>query len=235
MKSHDIKIIIIGDVSTGKTSFMKRWITGKFDDEYKITIKYEYNYKVINVNNIIYRVQIWDIGGQDRTHSCLSKIFVKGCHAVFIFSDITVNKTLQNTIIWKNLLNDLPNEFNCPVILFQNKIDLVEQNKLNETQFEIKKFAEDNNFDSFFRISSKTNEGIDNAMNEIINEIGIKFINLNNKVNKEHLNKSPESFHLHNKALEYENQDINEKGFGDFDKNKYINNNINENKKKKCC
>ena len=39
MKSHDIKIIIIGDVSTGKTSFMKRWITGKFDDEYKITIE----------------------------------------------------------------------------------------------------------------------------------------------------------------------------------------------------
>ena len=234
MKGHDIKIIIIGDSSTGKTSFVNRWISGKFVEINTVTINHNFNYKIIQLNKTIYRVQIWDIGGQDRSR-CLAKFFVKGCHAVFIFSDITEKVTLDNSILWKNLLNDLPKEFNYSVILFQNKIDLVEKNKLNETQFEIKKFAEDNNFDSFFRISSKTNEGIDNAMNEIINEIGIKFINLNNKVNKDHLNKSPESFHLHNKALEYENQDINEKGFGDFDKNKYINNNINENKKKKCC
>ena len=231
MKSHDIKIIIIGDVSTGKTSFMKRWITGKFDDEYKITIKYEYNYKVINVNNIIYRVQIWDIGGQDRTHSCLSKIFVKGCHAVFIFSDITVNKTLQNTIIWKNLLNDLPNEFNYPVILFQNKIDLVEENELNETQFQFKKFAEDNNFDLFYRISAKDNKGIDNAMNEIITHINNKILKLNETINKKIVDKNSESIHLKNQSFEIDKNNIISNGNQNPDKN----NNDNEYKKNKCC
>ena len=231
MKSHDIKIIIIGDVSTGKTSFMKRWITGKFDDEYKITIKYEYNYKVINVNNIIYRVQIWDIGGQDRTHSCLSKIFVKGCHAVFIFSDITVNKTLQNTIIWKNLLNDLPNEFNYPVILFQNKIDLVEENELNETQFQFKKFAEDNNFDLFYRISAKDNKGIDNAMNEIITHINNKILKLNETINKKILDKNSESIYLKNQSFEIDKNNIISNGNQNPDKN----NNDNEYKKNKCC
>jgi small GTP-binding protein len=231
MKSHDIKIIIIGDVSTGKTSFMKRWITGKFDDEYKITIKYEYNYKVINVNNIIYRVQIWDIGGQDRTHSCLSKIFVKGCHAVFIFSDITVNKTLQNTIIWKNLLNDLPNEFNYPVILFQNKIDLVRENELNETQFQFKKFAEDNNFDLFYRISAKDNKGIDNAMNEIITHIINKILKLNETINKKIVDKNSESIHLKNQSFEIDKNNIISNGNQNPDKN----NNDNEYKKNKCC
>ena len=227
MKSHDIKIIIIGDVSTGKTSFMKRWITGKFDDEYKITIKYEYNYKVINVNNIIYRVQIWDIGGQDRTHSCLSKIFVKGCHAVFIFSDISVNKTLQNTIIWKNLLN----EFNYPVILFQNKIDLVKENELNETQFQFKKFAEDNNFDLFYRISAKDNKGIDNAMNEIITHINNKILKLNETINKKIVDKNSESIHLKNQSFEIDKNNIISNGNQNPDKN----NNDNEYKKNKCC
>ena len=231
MKSHDIKIIIIGDVSTGKTSFMKRWITGKFDDEYKITIKYEYNYKVINVNNIIYRVQIWDIGGQDRTHSCLSKIFVKGCHAVFIFSDITVNKTLQNTIIWKNLLNDLPNEFNYPVILFQNKIDLVEENELNETQFQFKKFAEDNNFDLFYRISAKDNKGIDNAMNEIITHINNKILKLNETINKKIVDKNSESIYLKNQSFEIDKNNI----ISNRNQNPDKNNNDNEYKKNKCC
>ena len=234
MKSHDIKIIIIGDASTGKTSFVNRWISNKFEDKYKVTVKDNFNYKLMEINKIIYRVQIWDIGGQDRSR-CIAKYFVKGCHAVVIFSDITSKVTLDNTILWKKLLNDLPKEFNYSVILFQNKIDLVEQNKLNETQFEIKKFAEDNNFDSFFRISVKTNVGIDNAMKEIINEIDIKILNLNNKGNKEHLNKSSESFHLNNKSLEYENQDIIEKDFKNSDKNNNINNNINENKKNKCC
>ena len=231
MKSHDIKIIIIGDVSTGKTSFMKRWITGKFDDEYKITIKYEYNYKLIKVNDIIYRVQIWDIGGQDRTHSCLSKIFVKGCHAVFIFSDITVNKTLQNTIIWKNLLNDLPNEFNYPVILFQNKIDLVKENELNETQFQFKKFAEDNNFDLFYRISAKDNKGIDNAMNEIITHIINKILKLNETINKKIVDKNSESIHLKNQSFEIDKNNIISNGNQNPDKN----NNDNEYKKNKCC
>ena len=231
MKSHDIKIIIIGDVSTGKTSFLKRWITGKFDDEYQLTIKYEYNYKLIKVNDIIYRVQIWDIGGQDRTHSCLSKIFVKGCHAVFIFSDITVNKTLQNTIIWKNLLNDLPNEFNYPVILFQNKIDLVEENELNETQFQFKKFAEDNNFDLFYRISAKDNKGIDNAMNEIITHIINKILKLNETINKKILDKNSESIYLKNQSFEIDKNNI----ISNRNQNPDKNNNDNEYKKNKCC
>ncbi len=233
MKSNDIKIILIGDAETGKTSFVYRWISGKFEDVYKVTVFHNFNYKIMELNNTIYRVQIWDIGGQDRSR-CLAKYFVKGCHAVFIFSDITKKETLDNTILWKNLLNDLSKEFNYSVILFQNKIDLFEQNKLNETQFQIKKFAEDNNFDSFYRISCKNNEGIDNAMKEIITEIDNKFLNLKDNINKEELNKNSESFHLNTHSLEYDNQNIIEKEIQNSDKNNSFNY-INEKKKSKCC
>jgi small GTP-binding protein len=190
----DIKVIIIGDVFTGKTCFVNRWATGKYNENYKETIPQNLEYKIVKKKDILWRINIWDIGGQDRNR-IIAKFFFNGCHSVIIFCDITNENSIQNTLLWKNSLKDLKNEFNYPIYLIQSKIDLVTQEKLDETLIRMQKFSYDNQFDFFFRVSSKNGFGINESMEKIIDEVINRLyncqikendnINLNkNKINK---------------------------------------------------
>ena len=46
-RNRDLKIIIVGDSGTGKTSFVNRYILNKFDDNYQITIASQLSSKII--------------------------------------------------------------------------------------------------------------------------------------------------------------------------------------------
>lgn len=67
------KIVVIGDVNSGKTSIMKRFIEGKFSDIYYPSIGAD-----IYVKNITFRseqivLQFWDCTGYEKLiPSCLS-------------------------------------------------------------------------------------------------------------------------------------------------------------------
>jgi small GTP-binding protein len=59
----DIKIILVGNPNTGKTCFVNKWTKNQFTDKYKATIMSEFGYKIIDHNETIYRIQLWDIAG----------------------------------------------------------------------------------------------------------------------------------------------------------------------------
>jgi small GTP-binding protein len=84
----DIKIILIGHVGTGKTSLMNKWIKNDFTESYRATISTEFAIRIFHYNKISYKVQLWDIGGQDRGAN-FTKLFCKGSHGALVISDIT--------------------------------------------------------------------------------------------------------------------------------------------------
>ena len=86
--SIDLKIIVIGKSGTGKTSFVNKWTKNIFDDNYKDIIVSEYGFKIYECNGKYYRIQLWDIAGQDR-NSKLTKTFVKGSHGCIVMCDAT--------------------------------------------------------------------------------------------------------------------------------------------------
>jgi small GTP-binding protein len=60
---NDLKIIVVGNSGTGKTSFVNKWTKNTFSDAYKATIVSEFGYKIFEHKGKFYRIQLWDLAG----------------------------------------------------------------------------------------------------------------------------------------------------------------------------
>jgi small GTP-binding protein len=90
----DLKIIVIGSSGAGKTSFVNKWTKNIFQEAYKATIVSEFGFKVFDHEGKLYRIQIWDLGGQDKT-STITKIFAKDSHGCVIVADANKDGNLE--------------------------------------------------------------------------------------------------------------------------------------------
>ena len=84
----DLKIIVIGTSGTGKTSFVNKWTKNIFSDTYKATIVSEFGFKIFEHEGKLYRIQLWDLAGQDK-NAMVTKIFAKDSHGCVVMSDAT--------------------------------------------------------------------------------------------------------------------------------------------------
>ena len=172
---NDIKIIVVGNSGTGKTSFVNKWIKDTFDESYKATIVSEFSFKVIDYKDKSYKIQLWDLAGMDQ-NICITKIFSKDSHGCIVVSDITNEKTLPECVKWKNTVDETTkfiDDSNIPAILIRNKVDLLEENNDNDNDDEnmIKEFCEKNKFLRCFKTSAKTGTNIEEAMNFLISNM----------------------------------------------------------------
>ena len=92
MSSHilksDLKIIVIGNPGTGKTSFVNKYTKNIFSNTYKPTVLSDFGFKIYEDDGKIYRIQIWDLAGQDNDNR-IGKIVVKNTDGCIIMSDAT--------------------------------------------------------------------------------------------------------------------------------------------------
>ena len=126
---NELKIIVIGNSGTGKTSFVNKWTKNTFTDTYKATIVSEFSYKIFEYQGKFYRVQLWDIAGQDKNIQ-ITKIFSKDAHGCIVLSDITSKESIQDSLKWKASVDDTARFIDggmLPCILIENKIDLIDE------------------------------------------------------------------------------------------------------------
>ena len=84
----DLKIIVSGNSGTGKTSLVNKWTKNIFSEVYKATIVSEFGFKIFEKEGKLYRIQLWDLAGQDK-NAMVTKIFAKDSHGCIIVSDAT--------------------------------------------------------------------------------------------------------------------------------------------------
>ena len=169
----DIKIVVLGSSGTGKTSFCNLWINNTFSEEYKATVMSEFSFKMYNYKGNYYKVQVWDLAGQDK-NIYTSKVFTKGAHGCLILYDTQDKKSFENTIKWKKTVDDNTTFIDgtpLPIILVQNKIDLVEAEALEGDEEELKKFVDENKFLTFTRTSCKNNQNVNETMDFLLANI----------------------------------------------------------------
>uniref|UniRef100_A0A8C3JCN3 Calcium release activated channel regulator 2A n=1 Tax=Calidris pygmaea TaxID=425635 RepID=A0A8C3JCN3_9CHAR len=118
---HLFKIIVVGNSSVGKTSFLRRFCEDRFFPDTAATIGVDYNVKTITVDNTQVALQLWDTAGQERYRS-ITKQFFRKADGVIVMYDITAKDTFTAVKQWLISIEETAGE-NVPVLLLGNKTD----------------------------------------------------------------------------------------------------------------
>ena len=161
-----IKIMILGNYSVGKTSFLIRFTKNKFDETYLATIGIDYIYRIINIENKLYKLMFYDTAGEEKYKS-IPKNHIKNVQGIILMYDITNKKSFDSIIDWISDVKEIKGE-NFPMILVGNKIDL---NELREVTEEMGYELAEKNQIEFFETSNKDGTNIQEAGLEIVYKI----------------------------------------------------------------
>ncbi|XP_006000449.1 ras-related protein Rab-7b isoform X2 [Latimeria chalumnae] len=159
-KKADLKIVIIGALGVGKTSLLHQYVNKMFHEDYRTTLGASILSKMIVIDDITLKLQIWDTGGQERFRSMVST-FYKGSDGCILTFDVTDSESFQALDTWREdfLEKIIPSDPNFPMVLLGNKID-IDDRKVSTDQ--AKTWSEEKNI-SYFEVSAKNDINIDQA------------------------------------------------------------------------
>jgi len=163
------KVIVVGDIGTGKTSLIQRYTNGTFDRGYKATIGVDFCLKEIQwTKNTTVSVQLWDIAGQERFAN-LTRMYYKEARGAFVVFDVFRERTFEAVLKWKADIDakvTLPDGRVIPVVLLANKCDL-----LSDKSIDLDDFCKTHGFEKWFLTSAKEDIGINDASRYLVQKI----------------------------------------------------------------
>ncbi|XP_077776042.1 ras-related protein Rab-34 isoform X2 [Podarcis muralis] len=93
------KIIVVGDLSVGKTCLINRFCKDTFDKNYKATIGVDFEMERFEVLGVPFSLQLWDTAGQER-FKCIASTYYRGAQAIIIVFDLNDVASLGHTRQW---------------------------------------------------------------------------------------------------------------------------------------
>ena len=180
-----LKIAVLGDSQTGKTSICNSIMGIDFREDTLATIgadKFETRSTLKNGEEI--KLVLWDTSGQERFRSVALKT-IRSAQGVVLVLDLTSRTSFENINVWLKQIEDNLN--NPCIVLFGNKNDNSKE-KWQVTIEEAQEFAKNINL-KFFETSAKTKFGINEGLSYIVNETYDKIEKMiDNKSNNFELN-----------------------------------------------
>ncbi|XP_018561908.1 ras-related protein Rab-34 [Anoplophora glabripennis] len=154
------KVIVIGDVSVGKTSIVNRFCKKIFDSNYKSTIGVDFEVERFDILRVPYNLQIWDTAGQERFKS-IAQSYYRGTQAIIVVFDYTNVESLYHCKNWLSEALTASSSL-CPFIfLVGTKLDLMKKYALKNMEVSVKKVAKRINAE-YWSVSSKTGKNVNN-------------------------------------------------------------------------
>ena len=204
---YNIKIILLGEVGTGKTNLIATYFDGRFNENCPPTINPRACHTKLEIENNLCFVDMWDTMGHEK-YRAITTSFIKGSNIIVFVYDITRKETFLALEYWVEQAKEIVGNENIMFAIAANKIDLIEFSQIEKS--EGLEFAKKIGA-YFIESSSKANP---EGFKKFINKLLTKMILNNNILEKEGTIQS-----LHNNS--------NNIKLKHFDKK--------ANSKKKCC
>lgn len=143
------KLVLVGDGGTGKTTFVKRHLTGEFEKKYVATLGVEVHPLVFHTNRGPIKFNVWDTAGQEKLGGLRDGYYIQA-HCAIIMFDVTSRVTYKNVPNWHRDLVRVCE--NIPIVLCGNKVDVKDRKvKAKSIIFHRKKNLQ------YYDISAKSN------------------------------------------------------------------------------
>jgi len=143
------KLVLVGDGGTGKTTFVKRHLTGEFEKKYIATLGVEVHPITFHTNFGQICFNTWDTAGQEKFGGLRDGYYIQGQCGIIMF-DVTSRITYKNVPNWHRDLVRVCE--NIPIVLCGNKVDVKDRKvKAKTITFHRKKNLQ------YFDISAKSN------------------------------------------------------------------------------
>jgi Ras-related protein Rab-5C len=165
----EAKIVLLGDVSVGKTSIASRYCKNSFNEHHINTIGGAYQQqKVILNNGSMVKLHIWDTSGQERFRA-MTNLYYRDAQVAILTYDIKSESSFTSIEFWIQELKYKVENENMILCLVGNKCD-VSQDERKVSANKGKIFAQENNM-IFYETSAKTGEGIKDLFVTIANKV----------------------------------------------------------------
>ena len=154
------KILIGGDGSVGKTTLLRRFVDGMFDESTIMTVGVDFFIKQIDFDmeqsDVSCALQLWDLGGQQQFRHLMSS-YVMGARGALLLIDLTRMPEINGILEWVNIVR--MHDIDLPIILVGSKSDLEEFIAIDdETALNIKNTF---NMIDYVKTSSKTGHNVE--------------------------------------------------------------------------
>ena len=133
MKVVQKKVCMLGSFAVGKTSLVRRFVEGKFDDRYLSTIGVKISRKTVSSSEVDYETNliVWDLAGGDEFLRSNSS-YLRGAAGALIICDLTRPQTLAAAEQYAHQIRSINR--GAGVVLLGNKVDLVEERVIEDEQ-----------------------------------------------------------------------------------------------------
>ncbi|CAH1801317.1 unnamed protein product [Owenia fusiformis] len=143
------KMVLVGDGGVGKTTFVKRHLTGEFEKKYVATLGVEVHPLTFHTTRGPIRFNVWDTAGQEKFGGLRDGYYIQGQCAIIMF-DVTARVTYKNVPNWHRDLVRVCE--GIPIVLCGNKVDIKDRKvKAKAITFHRKKNLQ------YYDISAKSN------------------------------------------------------------------------------
>ncbi|MFW9823368.1 MAG: Rab family GTPase [Candidatus Thorarchaeota archaeon] len=154
------KLCVFGDGGVGKTTLIRRFATGVFEEDIKMTIGADFSVKNVEFDGRKITLRIWDFAGEDRFRVLLPA-FAKGADGGIFMYDITRFSSLSQIRDWLSIFEYFisDEEVQIPIIMVGGKIDLEEKRSVPTDEAE--KLSRTFDLKGYFECSSKTGDNVE--------------------------------------------------------------------------
>ncbi len=125
------KLIVAGDGGVGKTTLLRKFVTGTFDIATNMTIGVQWHVKETMVDGQAVSLQLWDLGGQDHFRFMLPS-YTLGAKGALLLYDMTRTSSLDSLEEWVKICRTYNKEI--PILFCGTKADLAASKCISATR-----------------------------------------------------------------------------------------------------
>lgn len=133
MKVVQKKVCLLGDFAVGKTSLVRQYVEGRFDDKYLTTIGVKISRKTLERKDHRLDLLIWDLaGGEEFRRYELS--YLRGASGALLVCDLTRTETLKYLFTYAEQMRSA--NADAPMVVIGNKVDLNVEREITQTDLD---------------------------------------------------------------------------------------------------